>query len=728
VSERNIRAVPRTVSVAAAVLGMALLLIGVLGCAGGSTAARRRSTVVAGPTYFNTVRYVNVANAYQSPDYQLVDVDLRHVLLYNADSRAGKHRGLGRCSNLDYVSYIHCFNPTAKVLLYQDTFTSVQNNMADAGLRLPANEDATGCSTYASDVKHPDWFVHDSQGGEMVSWAFANTKSIDIRHLMDAGNPGYQNDCANQIIGTLRRYGFDGVFLDDNGWWGFYTWYDSLIGKKVWGSLGPQNGYAVKPYADSCLTVDPCSWMNALVSFNSYLAPRVRAATARSGEHPLVIGNSGDARPGGDYRAVIGPLDGFMEESWTDGGEGVAQQAPFWAAKAATAAWGAANGKYEMFHSWNDTESGNSLGLAATLLFADGKDSYSTSNSNYSGDDTWYPEYDSAEQLGPPTSSYTTSGPFTDCAKSPGVYYERHFRYGLVLVNPCPSAVSKVPLGGAYSGSVNEPQNVTSVALPPTTGYILIRSGSSSGPPRRAPDVSLSASARTLRRGAATTLTWTSNGATACDAPWASASSTAGAQKLAPSTSTVYAITCNAATGLGTVASVLVIVRGTPAPSPAVTITATPRVVAFGYGSIVSWTSTNATSCNATSPPRWSRSSDVSGSNRVSSLATATYAVTCTGAGRTASGHATVTVTPSPPVVVVGGSAGGLLPVVGAIRLQAGGAGAVNVVYKFDGQTLKSSTVHTDYFTTGLHSVEADVTLPNGKVIVRRRTLDVISP
>ena len=725
--DRNIGAAHRRAT-AATVLAVAVLSIGVVGCGGGSSGARGPSTAIAGPVYFNAIRYMNVGNAYPSRDYQVVVVDLRHVLLYNFDSRAGRHGGLGRCSNLDYVAYIRCFAPTAKVLLYQDTFTSVQDNLADAGLKLPANEDATGCTAYASAAGHPSWFVHDSRGGDVVNWAFSNTHSTDIRHLMDVGNPGYENNCAVQILRTVRAYGFDGVFLDDNRWWGSYTWYDSSTGSKVWGSMAPQNGYTVTPYADSCLIVDPCSWMNALVRFNNYVASRVRAAKTLTGQHMLVIGNTGDARPGGDYRALIAPLDGFMEEAWTDGGEGVAQQTPFWSAKAAAATWGAANGKYELFHSWSTTESGNTLGLAAALLFANGRGSYSTSSGGYSGNETWYPEYDSAQQLGPPTGSYTTSGPFTDCGTTPGVYYERRFRHGLVVVNPCPSTVSNVALGGSYSGSGNEPRNVMSVALPATTGYILIRDGSSSESPRRAPAVSLSTNVRTVGRGATTTLTWRSTGATACDAPWATSTRPMGVEKVAPSTSTIYTITCDAATGLGAVGSVVVTVRGTPPPSPAVAITAAPAVVEFGYGSVVSWTSQNATACQATSPPRWSTSSNVSGSNGVFLLATTTYAITCSGAGRSARGHATVTITRSPPVVAVGRSGDRPLPVMGTIRLRAARPCAVKVVYKLDGQTLKSSTVHTDYFTAGLHTVEADITAPNGTVIVRRRRLDVISP
>ena len=717
---------PRTATVAALAM-LAAVLLGVVGC-GGASAGSRDSFTAPRIAYFNTVRYANVANPYPSSDYAVVDVDLRRVLLYNLDSRAGKHSGLGRCSNLDYVSYIHCLNPTAKVLLYQSAFTSVQRNMGDAGLNLPPNEDDTGCSTYAGASHHPSWFVHDSGGGELVTWSFANHRSTNIRHLMDVGNPGYQQDCANQIIGTVRKYGFDGVFLDDNGWWGFYRWYDSLTGKQVWGSLRAQNGYTVTPYPDDCVTIHLCSWMKALVSFNSYVAPRVRQARARSGQHLLVFANTGAALPGGDYRAVIGPLDGFMEESWTDGGLGLAQQSNFWALKAAVAAWGAANGKYEMFHSWNDTESGNTLGLAAMLLFAGGRASYSTSNVDYSGHDSWYPEYDTAEKLGPPIAGVATSATFSDCRSTPGVYYERRFRYGLVVVNPCSTTIGNVSLGGLYSGSGNEPRDVTSVTLTPGAGYILVRNGSSAGAPRRLPAVSLFAVRRTISKGTTSTLTWKSTGATACAAPWTSSRRTNGEDNITPATTMVYTITCNAATGIATDDSVLVSVRGTPAPSPEVTVRASPAVVESGYGSVVSWNSTNAASCNAMDPRDTAIATGVSGSISVFSLTTATYAVTCTGAGRIASGDAIVTVTPAPPIVLIGAKVGAPLTVIGGITLRANAPGARKIVYRFDGERLGSAVVQTDFFTAGRHWAEADITARDGKITIRRRALDVIAP
>jgi len=364
-------------------------------------------------------------------------------------------------------------------------------------------------------------------------------------------------------------------------------------------------------------------------------------------------------------------LDGFMEESWTDGGLGLAQWRYWWASMAKTAAWAAAHDKYELFHSWSTTEAGNTFGLAAMLLFASGRGSYSTSNASYFGGDSWYPEYDSAEQLGRPAEAASTSGRFTFCAQTPGVYYERRFANGLVLVNPCSATVANVSLGGDYSGSGTEPRHVSSLTLAPSTAYILIRDGAASPLPPRVPGVSLSAAPATISRGAATTLLWRSTTATSCSAPWSTSAPPAGVRKVQPRTSTVYAITCTADTGLATVGSVLVKVRGTPPPAPSVTVTASPAEIELGYTSTVFWRSANAASCYRTGSGQSSAPEGVAGSMNVFPHATTTYTLTCTGAGRAASARATVTVTQSAPVVVIGAHAGPAVSVIGEITLQA---------------------------------------------------------
>ena len=82
---------------------------------------------------------------------------------------------------------------------------------------------------------------------------------------------------------------------------------------------------------------------------------------------------------------------------------------------------------------------------------------------------------------------------------------------------------------------------------------------------------------------------------------------------------------------------------GTPAPT--VSIAANPTSVSSGGSSTLTWSSTDATSCTASGG--WSGSKATSGTQSLSNLtSTATYTLTCTGAGGTSSpASATVTVT-----------------------------------------------------------------------------------
>jgi hypothetical protein len=102
--------------------------------------------------------------------------------------------------------------------------------------------------------------------------------------------------------------------------------------------------------------------------------------------------------------------------------------------------------------------------------------------------------------------------------------------------------------------------------------------------------------------------------------------------------------------------------------------------------------------------------------------------VTCTGAGRTASARATVVVTPSPPVIVIGGTSTRPVSVIGEITLQARAPAGEPVVYRLDGRRLNSPTFHTDYSAPGIHRAEADITTTTGNVIVKRLALNVIAP
>ena len=86
-------------------------------------------------------------------------------------------------------------------------------------------------------------------------------------------------------------------------------------------------------------------------------------------------------------------------------------------------------------------------------------------------------------------------------------------------------------------------------------------------------------------------------------------------------------------------------------PGPTAAISASPSSITSGNGSVLSWSSTNATSCTGDSAGTGYGSIAASGSSTVYPTSSTTYTITCTGAGgTTAPVSATVTVTAPPPL------------------------------------------------------------------------------
>src|SRR5262249_47503132 len=92
---------------------------------------------------------------------------------------------------------------------------------------------------------------------------------------------------------------------------------------------------------------------------------------------------------------------------------------------------------------------------------------------------------------------------------------------------------------------------------------------------------------------------------------------------------------------------------------PTVAFSASPTSIASGKISMVTWSSTNATSCTASGS--WTGTKATSGTFAVSPTSTATYTLTCTGAGGTSAAASTTVVVTAAPVAVNGacGSANG---------------------------------------------------------------------
>ena len=181
------------------------------------------------------------------------------------------------------------------------------------------------------------------------------------------------------------------------------------------------------------------------------------------------------------------------------------------------------------------------------------------------------------------------------------------------------------------------------------------------GPPVTA---SLTVDINAIANGGSSTLTWSSGNATGCiasseDLTWAGDKSVlGGSQSVAPTATATYELTC---TGLGnssTISSVTVNV------GPAVTavLLLEPQLINAGGSSLITWSSTNATSCAG---DLFATGGAVSGSVTVTPTTNTTYTLTCTGPGNaTEEDSGTVVVGPpvnasltaSPSFIAAGGS------------------------------------------------------------------------
>jgi hypothetical protein len=337
------------------------------------------------------------------------------------------------------VAQLHAANPNLKVFMYQNVLFSLGTDPTGA----------TTCTGYQNDsASHPTWFMLDSHGNRILDHVYAN------EYIMDVGNAGYQQACVAHAVALAKQSGFDGVYFDGLAATLAYTL---------------PAGVSVAEYPN-----DP-AWQAAVYSLVSYAGPSSKAQGV-----PIIGNIGGSTLTPGLWQKWTAPLAGSEEESFTDGGAGLAQQIRDWPTKLANVAWSEANGKIVLLHSWNTTQTGNRYGLASMMLVANGQSSYSTSNGDYGSYETWYPEYTVARYLGAPRGVYTQ---FAN-----GVY-QRRFANGIVLVNPTARSIPTFSLGGGtYSGS--QLSNVSSVSMGPTSGLILIGVGgttsSATGPAARA--------------------------------------------------------------------------------------------------------------------------------------------------------------------------------------------------------------------------------------------------
>jgi OmpA-like transmembrane domain len=95
-----------------------------------------------------------------------------------------------------------------------------------------------------------------------------------------------------------------------------------------------------------------------------------------------------------------------------------------------------------------------------------------------------------------------------------------------------------------------------------------------------------------------------------------------------------------------------------PPPAPTVTLSVDPTSIALGQSAMLTWSSTNATSCTASGA--WSGTQKTSGTLQVtpSSAGTSAYMLSCSGADNGASGTSVAKLTVSAPMAAVTGLSG----------------------------------------------------------------------
>jgi trimeric autotransporter adhesin len=165
-----------------------------------------------------------------------------------------------------------------------------------------------------------------------------------------------------------------------------------------------------------------------------------------------------------------------------------------------------------------------------------------------------------------------------------------------------------------------------------------------------APSVSLEATPSTVAKGASSTLKWVSANATSCSASgaWAGNKPVSGSATTGTvSADATYTMTCEGPGGKATQSATVSV----KAPAPALSLSVGPSAITKGGTATLNWSTANATACSASGA--WSGSKAPHGSQWTGALTSnATYSLTCTGPGGSATQSATVSVSTHPTVTV----------------------------------------------------------------------------
>lgn len=153
------------------------------------------------------------------------------------------------------------------------------------------------------------------------------------------------------------------------------------------------------------------------------------------------------------------------------------------------------------------------------------------------------------------------------------------------------------------------------------------------------PTLNFSAQPNNITAGEAATLSWTANNATYVSIAGVGTFGITGSVQVKPTSTSSYTATASGPGGTAS-ANAVVTVTSTQNPPPTISFSAKPNTVKIGGTSVLSWTTTYATSVNIPGLGSF----PANGSTNVTPTTTTTYTATADGAGGTAKASATVTV------------------------------------------------------------------------------------
>jgi uncharacterized repeat protein (TIGR01451 family) len=173
-------------------------------------------------------------------------------------------------------------------------------------------------------------------------------------------------------------------------------------------------------------------------------------------------------------------------------------------------------------------------------------------------------------------------------------------------------------------------------------------------PPAHSPTVTISANPTTTNYNGTSTVTWTPTYATSCigtggSSGWTGNKSATGDTFYTTNltSTTTYGITCYGAAGTTPASDSVTVTVRPQVLTPTVTISANPTSVDYNGTSVISWSSTNATTCTASGGANgWAGNKNISGTFPSGALTnTVTYYINCTNStGQPANDSVTVNV------------------------------------------------------------------------------------